>query len=70
MNYKMLTVLVLAILVVLFIIQNVAVVEIEFLFWSVQMSRSLLIFILLAVGFVIGWFVHSYFKYKKTRVNQ
>ncbi|HBA34429.1 MAG TPA: DUF1049 domain-containing protein [Gammaproteobacteria bacterium] len=70
MNYKMLTVLVLAILVVLFIIQNVAVVEIEFLFWSVQMSRSLLIFILLAVGFVIGWFVHSYFKHKKTRVNQ
>ena len=70
MNYKMLTVLVLAILVVLFIIQNFAVVEIEFLFWSVQMSRSLLIFILLAVGFVIGWFVHSYFKHKKTRVNQ
>ena len=70
MNYKMLTVLVLAILVVLFIIQNVAVVEIEILFWSVQMSRSLLIFILLAVGFVIGWFVHSYFKHKKTRVNQ
>ena len=70
MNYKMLTVLVLAILVVLFIIQNVAVVEIEFLFWSVQMSRSLLIFILLAVGFVIGGFVHSYFKHKKTRVNQ
>lgn len=66
MNYKMITVLILSGLVVLFIVQNVTVVEIKFLFWSIQMSRSLLIFILLAIGFVIGWFMHGHLKRKKS----
>ena len=65
MNYKMIAILVLAGLVVVFVIQNVTIVEIKFLFWSVQMSRSLLIFILLAIGFVIGWFVHGHYMHKK-----
>lgn len=65
MNYKLVLILILAGLVVLFIIQNVAVVEIQFLFWSVQMSRSLLMFLLLAIGVIIGWFLHSHLKYQK-----
>ncbi len=48
-------------LAVLFVIQNVAVVEIRFLLWSISMSRSLLIFFLLAIGIIIGWLLHSYF---------
>ena len=62
MDAKLIGVLVLAGLVVLFIIQNVAVVEIRLLFWSIQMSRSLLMFLLLAVGMIIGWFLHAYLK--------
>jgi uncharacterized integral membrane protein len=65
MNYKLILILILAGLSVLFIIQNVAVVEIQFLFWSIQMSRSLLMFFLLAVGVIIGWFLRGYFKYRK-----
>tara|TARA_R110002094_G_scaffold181661_3_gene159504 strand:- start:1581 stop:1790 length:210 start_codon:yes stop_codon:yes gene_type:complete len=65
MNYKLILMLVLAGLAVLFIIQNVAVVEIQFLFWSIQMSRSLLMFLMLAIGIIIGWFLHSYLKYQK-----
>ena len=65
MNFKLILILILAGLVVLFIIQNVAVVEIQFLFWSIQMSRSLLIFTLLAIGIIIGWSLHSYLKYRK-----
>lgn len=65
MNYKLILMLVLAGLSVLFIIQNVAVVEIQFLFWSIQMSRSLLMFLMLAIGVIIGWFLHSYLKYQK-----
>ena len=60
MDARLIGVLVLAGLVVLFIIQNVAVVEIRLLFWSLQMSRSLLMFLLLAVGMIIGWFLHAY----------
>ena len=62
MDAKLIGVLVLAGLVVLFIIQNVAVVEIRLLFWSIQISRSLLMFLLLVVGMIIGWFLHAYLK--------
>ena len=65
MNYKMLLILILSGLAVLFIIQNVAVVEIQFLFWATQMPRSLLMFLLLAVGIIIGWFLHSYVKHRE-----
>ncbi|MBN1381811.1 MAG: LapA family protein [Deltaproteobacteria bacterium] len=65
MNYKLILVVILAGLAVLFIIQNVAIVEIQFLLWSIQISRSLLIFLLIAMGIIIGWFLHSYLKYRK-----
>jgi len=67
MNYKLLLILILAGLAVLFIIQNVAVVEIQFMFWSIQMSRSLLMFLLFAIGIVMGWSLHGYSTYRKTR---
>lgn len=67
MNYKLTLVLILVGLVVLFIIQNVVVVEIRFLFWSVQMSRSLLIFFLLAIGALLGWFLHNSLASRKDR---
>jgi putative membrane protein len=69
MNHKLILILILAGLAVLFIIQNVAVVKIQFLFWSIQMSRSLLIFLLLTIGIIIGWFLHSYLKYRKGTYN-
>ena len=67
MNYKLVTVLTLAGLAVLFIIQNVTVVEIKFLFWSLQMSRALLMFGLLAIGVMIGWFLHSYLNHRRIK---
>ena len=52
MQVKLLLALALSGLAVLFIVQNVAVVEIQFLFWSLSlsMSRSLLMFLLLAIA--------------------
>ena len=65
MNSKLVLILVITGLAVLFIIQNVTVVEIQFLFWSIQMSRSLLIFILLAIGIIIGWVLHGHLKNRR-----
>ncbi len=65
MKYKMLLILILSGLTVLFIIQNAAVVEIEFLFWATQMPRSLLMFLLLAIGVIIGWFLHGYVRHRE-----
>ncbi|MBU0675057.1 MAG: LapA family protein [Proteobacteria bacterium] len=65
MHSKLIFSLILVGLTVLFVIQNVAVVEISFLFWSASMSRSLLIFFLLALGIIIGWLMHSYFMHRQ-----
>jgi len=62
MNRKIISLIVLIVFVVLFVVQNISVVEIRFLFWSLQMSRSLLIFFLLAIGIAIGWLLHAHFK--------
>jgi putative membrane protein len=59
MSIKLILIMVLAGLTVLFIIQNVAIVEIRFLFWSMQMSRSLFMFFLLVIGLIIGWILHG-----------
>jgi uncharacterized integral membrane protein len=69
MNYKMLLILILSGLAVLFIIQNVAIVEIQFLFWGTQMPRSLLMFLLLAIGVIIGWFLHGYVRYREGKLK-
>ena len=67
MKIKLMTVLILIGLAVLFIIQNVTVVEVQFLFWSIQVSRSLLMFLLLACGIISGWFLHSFVNFRRKK---
>lgn len=66
MNLKLALVLVLSSFAVVFVVQNPAVVEISFLYWRGSMSSALLIFFTLMIGFVLGWFLHSYFLYRKS----
>ena len=42
-------------LAVLFTIQNIATVEVSFLFWSMTMPRAVLLFVIFAAGAVFGW---------------
>lgn len=60
MNFKLFFILTLVGLAVLFVVQNVAIVEIQFFIWSLAVSRAILIFFVLAVGIVVGWLLHSY----------
>jgi uncharacterized integral membrane protein len=60
-------ILILAGLAAIFIIQNVAAVEVSFLFWSIAMSRALLIFFALVIGFVSGWIVHGYLAQRRSK---
>lgn len=62
MNKKIISILVLIVLSVVFIVQNFSVVKITFLFWSIEMSRALLVFFLIAIGIAIGWLLHAHFK--------
>ncbi|MBT8146829.1 MAG: LapA family protein [Gammaproteobacteria bacterium] len=67
MNYKLTIILILVGLALLFVFQNVAIVEIQFLFWSTSMPRSLLVVLLLATGVTIGWFLHGFIRHRKNR---
>ena len=52
---KFITIAVLVILVLIISLQNTANVETKLLFASVTMPRAILLFVMLAIGFVIGW---------------
>ncbi len=45
---------------IIFILQNVQVIEVNFLGWSVSLSQSILFVILLVVGFALGWGTGSF----------
>ena len=42
-------------LVAIFVLQNTQVVEVRFLFWTISMSRALMLLGTLAIGLVGGW---------------
>lgn len=69
MQFKLVVILLLAGLAVLFIVQNVAAVEIQFLIWSLQISRSLLMLLMLLIGIAIGWILHGYLRYRNSRAR-
>ncbi|MDP2852813.1 MAG: LapA family protein [Smithellaceae bacterium] len=67
MNLKIFLLIILACLAVVFIIQNASVVTVSIFFWEISLSLALLIFFVLAIGFVLGWFLHSFLAYQKIK---
>ena len=64
MHVKLTLSLILVGLAVLFVVQNVAVAEVRFLFWGLHMTLSVLMFLLFAGGLIVGWLLHSYWAYR------
>ncbi len=61
---KLTLILVLVGVVALFTLQNTQVVDVRLLFWTLSMSRVLLIFLLLVVGAILGWVANSAFRHR------
>lgn len=55
MRLKMILGMALLLLVVIFTLQNTEVIAIRFLFWDLSLSRALMLFLVLAVGILIGF---------------
>ncbi|HEX9784923.1 MAG TPA: LapA family protein [Opitutaceae bacterium] len=53
---------ILLLLGLIFAVQNSAVVEVRFLFWSLEMSQALVIFLTGAAGALVGFFFGTAFK--------
>jgi len=62
MAYKFSITVFLFLMVIIFAVQNAAMVEIQLLFWEVSFPRSLLIFMMILIGIVIGWFARSIYR--------
>jgi uncharacterized integral membrane protein len=56
-------------LVAIFVLQNTQVVEIRFVFWTISMSRALILFATLAIGLIGGWLL-TLPKRSKTHIEQ
>jgi uncharacterized integral membrane protein len=66
MSFKLIIGLILAAVVVLFILQNVTTMELTFLFWTLSMSRALLMLLILSIGILLGWLLHGSFRKVRT----
>ncbi len=53
-RFNLIVIAVLAGLVLLFVFQNLASVEITFLFWTFQASRALVVSVTVIVGLIVG----------------
>jgi len=69
MHVKLFLGLLCAGLAVIFILQNAAVVEVKFLFWTLALSGALLMFILLSLGVIIGWLLNSVNRIRRDRTK-
>lgn len=67
MPVQLIAVFALALIVAIFIVQNAAAVDVSFLVWTLSMSRALLIIFSVAIGFLLGWFLHSYYAYRRSK---
>jgi lipopolysaccharide assembly protein A len=66
MNAKIILGIILVGMTAVFLIQNAASVDMTFLFWTLSMSRALLMFLILSLGFILGWLLHGSFRKIKT----
>lgn len=66
---KLIVSIIIAVLVIIFMFQNSETVQIHLFFWTISMSRAIMVFSLLIAGILIGWFLNSYFSTKNTKTK-
>jgi len=60
MKPKMVVILILAIVLIVFVVQNSNVADVHLLFWTISMSMIILIFFVALIGFAIGYLTHHF----------
>jgi len=59
MKAKIVIIIVLAVFLIIFVLQNTEVVVVKFWFWDASIPRALLLFVTFAIGLIIGFMVPS-----------
>jgi uncharacterized integral membrane protein len=60
----------LLVLVVIFLLQNMTVATIRFLFWELTLSRALLYLLLFSAGMIGGWLLATYLQRHRRVLNR
>ena len=67
MHLKIILIVIVSCLALIFTIQNVTAATVSIFFWEFSLSLALLIFFILILGFLIGWFLHSFLAYRRDK---
>ena len=67
MKTRVILIVILAILLIVFVLQNSTPVNVRFWFWDVELPRALLLFVCFAMGLVVGLLIPSTKKGEKEK---
>jgi lipopolysaccharide assembly protein A len=70
MSWKMILFLVLAVLVAIFIFQNHENTKVNFLLWSLESSKAVVLFLTLLVGIFMGGIISFFVRKKCTKPSE
>lgn len=70
MKFTFILGIIIGILGVVFIAQNTEVVEISFLFWTISISRALMVLVVLTIGIMLGAIIKDISARKKEKVKE
>ena len=65
MNLKSISILILLAVFVIISIQNVEFIPVHFLFWKIEISKLLLLIIILVIGILVGMIIPGFFSKSK-----
>lgn len=65
MSTKTIVILIIALIILLLIIQNLDIIGIDLLFWSINVSLLLVILFPFLLGITFGWILKSLYSKKK-----
>jgi len=70
MRVKIIIITILALLLVIFAVQNTEVTVVKLWFWHVDMATAILIFVSFAIGLIIGLLIPSFVGKKRSGVKE
>jgi uncharacterized integral membrane protein len=59
--------IVIGIVVIIFFIQNLEIVRITFLTWTIEMSRAVMALVFFFFGIVVGWIISGLGRFRRRR---
>ncbi|MBN1836657.1 MAG: LapA family protein [Spirochaetales bacterium] len=62
--------IIIGVLVIIFMFQNVAPIEVRFIAWTVTLSRAVILLIVFAVGIIVGWVFHGAGKRRRDKAKR